>query len=62
VKNLCEVLGEGYAEQLRGTLLASIGPITTKVAEGLGLQVGVTAGEYTLPALIEAVEGYLGGA
>ena len=59
VKNLCEVLGEGYSEQLRGTLLASIGPVTTKAAKELGLEVGVTAGEYTLPALIEAVERHL---
>ncbi len=56
VKNLCSLLGEGYAGTLSRTVLASIGPITTETARTLGLQVGVEAQQYTIPGLIEALE------
>ncbi|MHB8765586.1 MAG: uroporphyrinogen-III synthase [Deferrisomatales bacterium] len=39
---------------------AAIGPATRKTAEGLGLPVVVTAGEYTVPGLVAAMEGYFG--
>lgn len=38
--------------------VASIGPITTRTAEARGLKVEVTAREYTVPGLIEALEAH----
>ena len=35
---------------------ASIGPITTETAESLGLRVDVTADEYTIPGLCQAIQ------
>jgi len=60
VKNLCELLGQRYRALLSGALLASIGPVTTASAEQLGLHVGVTASQYTLPGLIQALEAHFG--
>jgi uroporphyrinogen-III synthase len=59
VTNLCSALGEDR-ELLGRTLLASIGPITTATAKELGLQVGVTAPEYTVPALVGALRTFWG--
>ncbi|MBI5535413.1 MAG: uroporphyrinogen-III synthase [Deltaproteobacteria bacterium] len=59
VTSLCEALGPDRALVGR-TLLASIGPITTSKAVELGLEVGVTATEYTVPALIGAIEAHWG--
>jgi uroporphyrinogen III methyltransferase/synthase len=57
VTSLYNALGADRALLAR-TLLASIGPITTAKATELGLVVGVTAKEYTVPALIEALQAY----
>ena len=35
---------------------ASIGPITTETAEDLGFKVHVTADEFTIPGLCEAIQ------
>jgi uroporphyrinogen III methyltransferase/synthase len=59
VTSLCEALGADRA-LLGRTLVASIGPITTETAQKLGIEVGVTAGEYTVPALIGAIEAHWG--
>jgi uroporphyrinogen III methyltransferase/synthase len=54
--SLCDALGPGAGELLKGALIASIGPITTATATRRGLEVGVTAYESTTVGLIEAVE------
>jgi uroporphyrinogen III methyltransferase / synthase len=59
-KNLCELMGEGYRELLSGTIVASIGPVTTSSAQQLGLTVGVTASKSTLAGLIGALEQHFG--
>jgi uroporphyrinogen III methyltransferase/synthase len=56
--SLCELLGPRAAELLRGVLVASIGPITTKTAEARGLTVGVTATESTIVGLLAALESH----
>lgn len=43
------------SETLGKTVIASLGPITTKTAEGLGLKVAVTASTYTTEGLIAAL-------
>jgi uroporphyrinogen III methyltransferase/synthase len=59
VTSLVKAIGEDRA-LLGRTDLASIGPITTKTAQELGLKVAVTASSYTVPALIAALEQYWG--
>ncbi|MDI6870137.1 MAG: uroporphyrinogen-III C-methyltransferase [Bacillota bacterium] len=68
VKNLVSLLGgeseEGRAEVRRlfsGVTVASIGPITTKTARELGLNVQVEAAEYTIAGLVEALAGHFQG-
>ncbi|OEF98072.1 uroporphyrinogen-III C-methyltransferase [Vulcanibacillus modesticaldus] len=56
VKNFVEALkDESLEELLQGVKLASIGPITSKTAEKLGLQIDITAAEYTIPGLVDAI-------
>lgn len=56
--SLCDLLGPRAPELLRGVLVASIGPITTRTAEGRGLTVGVTATESTIAGLLAALESH----
>lgn len=49
-------LGDDAGELLSKVTLASIGPITTKTAEDLGLRVNVTAEVYTVEGLLDALE------
>src|SRR5262249_53078073 len=42
--------------RLEGTVVASIGPITTQPCTRLGVRVDVEASPYTIPALIDALE------
>ncbi|MDO8688725.1 MAG: uroporphyrinogen-III C-methyltransferase [Dehalococcoidia bacterium] len=58
-----EEQGTGTRERalslLEGVKVACIGPITSKTARELGLQVDIEASEYTIPGLVEAlVEAY----
>jgi uroporphyrinogen III methyltransferase/synthase len=46
----------GDAGRLAGLTLASIGPITTQTANARGLTVALTADEYTIPGLVDALE------
>jgi uroporphyrinogen-III synthase len=39
-------------------VVASIGPVTTATARRLGIDVAVTADEFTVPGLIDALERY----
>ena len=63
VRNFVELLPAEEREQLlEGVKLVSIGPITTRTAEDLGLKVDVTAREYTIHGLVQAiVENFAGG-
>ena len=62
VETLVERLGTGARELLSGVALASIGPVTTKTAERLGLTVAVTAAAYTVDGLLDALERHYRGA
>ncbi|TCS83471.1 uroporphyrinogen-III C-methyltransferase [Tepidibacillus fermentans] len=56
VRNFVEAFKEEpLQELLEGVTLASIGPITTDTATSLGLNVTVTADEYTIPGLVKAI-------
>ena len=57
VRNFMELIGE-RRELLEGVTIASIGPITTKTAESLGLKVDITADEYTIDGLVKALVEY----
>jgi uroporphyrinogen III methyltransferase/synthase len=54
VLNLVQVFG---SEALRGIAVASIGPITTQTARGLGVDVTTQAKVYTVEGLVAAVLG-----
>lgn len=43
-----------------GLVVATIGPVTSKTARDLGLRVDVEPGEYTIPALVEALQKHFG--
>jgi uroporphyrinogen III methyltransferase/synthase len=59
LENLCDMLGARAVELLRRTRVASIGPVTTETARARGVRVDVTAREYTVPGLVQAlVESY----
>ena len=62
VKNFVAMLGKGrgrgrprLTRQLKGVLLASIGPVTSSTLRGLGLRVDIEAGKYNIPGLIKAI-------
>ena len=55
VDNLCDLLGPDAPRLLARPRVASIGPITTATALARGLRVDVTALEYTLPGLVQAL-------
>ncbi len=59
-RNLAQLLGTGYAEQLAGVKLASIGPITTQALNELGLKPTVEATSFNVQGLVAAVAGYTG--
>jgi uroporphyrinogen III methyltransferase/synthase len=52
VQNFVALAG---ADALRGVAVASIGPITTRTARDLGIEVTAEAGEFTIEGLLEAV-------
>jgi uroporphyrinogen III methyltransferase/synthase len=59
VQNFHDMLPAGRREALiHGLRTASIGPITTATAQKLGFTVSVTADEYTIPGLCDAVQAY----
>jgi uroporphyrinogen III methyltransferase/synthase len=56
VKNFKELLPAGKFEPLiEGVSVASIGPITTDTAEELGFSVDITAEEFTIAGLCDAI-------
>ena len=52
VQNLVGAIG---ADALRGIKVASIGPITTRTARELGVEVTKEAAEYTITGLVDAI-------
>lgn len=59
VQNLAAMLGEEFMlDILKGVVVASIGPITSKSCRELGLKVDIEPEESTLEALTEAVEAH----
>jgi len=56
VKNFKAILPPDKFESLiEGVTIASIGPITTDTAKGLGFKVDITAKDFTIPGLCEAI-------
>lgn len=60
VRNFLKRLVEegGRRQDLQGVCLAGIGPITAKTMKENGLPMAVVPREYTLPALVDALESY----
>ncbi|MET0390624.1 MAG: uroporphyrinogen-III C-methyltransferase [Polyangiales bacterium] len=56
VQHTLAAVGPDAAQRLRGLTLASIGPITTDTAKAQGLEVTLTADEYTMAGLVAALE------
>jgi uroporphyrinogen III methyltransferase/synthase len=55
VENLCDLLGPRAPALLERARVASIGPITTDTAVARGIRVDVTAQQYTVAGLVEAL-------
>lgn len=57
VRNFVKIVGHENVTGLNGSnvIFASIGPITTKTAEELGINITVEAEEYTIPGLVDAL-------
>jgi len=59
VINMAEQLGADLlADMLKGVMVASIGPVTSKTCRDLGLRVDVQPDEFTLSALSDAIQRY----
>ncbi|MDH3726338.1 MAG: uroporphyrinogen-III C-methyltransferase [Myxococcales bacterium] len=58
VQNLVDVLGDEAAQRLASVDLFSIGPITTRTAENLGLKIRATSPEQTIESLVATVRAY----
>ncbi len=56
VRVMCDVVG---ADALKGALVACIGPITAEAARAHGIEVGVEAGEHTIPGLVAALKAHV---
>lgn len=62
VENLCALLGVERMARLGATAaFASIGPITTQVAEGLGLSPTFTASPHDVPGLVDGIVAHFAG-
>jgi uroporphyrinogen III methyltransferase / synthase len=59
VRYFFEILGERAQAVLAGAAIACIGPITAETAQEYGLTVDITAGEYTVDGLIQALIRYV---
>lgn len=59
VNNFVEMLSQKeYKRLLSDVVVACIGPVTAKTAEGFGIKVHIIPTEYTIPSLIEAMVDY----
>ncbi len=59
VDNLADMLGPRAPELLAKTVVASIGPVTSKTCGARGIGVSVTAESYTLVGLVESLDEFL---
>ena len=56
VRNFVSIIGSDQAaDLLRATTVAAIGPVTAEAAQHLGINAAVVPGEYTIPALVDAL-------
>ncbi|TVL94854.1 uroporphyrinogen-III C-methyltransferase [uncultured Candidatus Kuenenia sp.] len=56
VRNFVQLIGKENITSLKGHIqFASIGPITTKTAEEMGIDIAIKAKEYTIPGLVNAI-------
>jgi uroporphyrinogen-III synthase len=60
-RNLLQAIGDDALDLIGGAVVASIGPVTSAAARGLGLRVAVEAEEHTVAGLVDALDAYLGG-
>jgi uroporphyrinogen III methyltransferase/synthase len=58
VQNFVSLLGKEQVGLLKDVTIACIGPITAETAASLGLKVDVTAVDYTIDGLVEALVDY----
>ncbi|MEJ2727058.1 MAG: uroporphyrinogen-III C-methyltransferase [Deltaproteobacteria bacterium] len=59
VKNFKALLpAQNFTKLTKGVTIASIGPITSETAKNLGFDVHITAEDYTIPGLVEAILQY----
>ncbi|MEB2314020.1 MAG: uroporphyrinogen-III synthase [Polyangiaceae bacterium] len=61
VSSTAELLGARAAELLATVTVASIGPVTTETLRARGVRVDVTAEEYTVDGLLDALEAHFRG-
>jgi uroporphyrinogen III methyltransferase/synthase len=61
IEAVVERLGKDAPELLAGITVASIGPVTTRSAERLGVRVDVAATTYTVDGLLDALERHYRG-
>jgi uroporphyrinogen III methyltransferase/synthase len=56
VRNFVKIVGEDNLASFKEKVkFASIGPITTKTAEEMDIEVSIKADEYTIPGLTKAI-------
>jgi len=60
-QSLVDALGSTARTRLSQVTVASIGPVTTRTLEQLGVRVDLTAPEHTIPGLLDALESYMLG-
>ena len=59
VRNFVRILGaEPAADLLRGTIVASIGPVTADAATQCNIETAIMPATHTVPALADAIVGY----
>ena len=57
-RNFAAILGDDLKRIPASTLIASIGPMTTRAAREVGLDVHIEAAEYTVPQLVGAIQAH----
>ncbi len=57
-RNFATILGDDLEKIPKGTLFASIGPVTTRAAKEAGMDIQIEAGQYTIPHLIAAIQAH----
>ena len=57
VRGLVDALG-GDVSVVNGCAVACIGPVTAETARGLGVRVDAVGEEYTIPGMVDALEGW----